>query len=249
MWSFAVKKLKVFWLTLLALILVTSNGAMSQSASAISESSPANGWMQIPRSSISSVASPIRANRDAFWDNIIGAQAPLTPETASRAAVTEGALFRPTPEIPKVGNRVVVTASFVDHSNVLSSSRRSVYTEITFSVDGVFENRSSLPVLRGQNITVSIAGGTVLTQTGDTLHYLTQPRGLFVKPNRKYLLVLSYEEREEFYTLAENWDISDGIVRVNTRRGKLRMREEKSSLNGLAISELDQTLNRLLSEQ
>lgn len=148
----------------------------------------ANAWMQTPSvgGNVSDVSAAIRSERDTFWDNLSGAREPLTARTASASAMGES-WYEPAPEIPKVENRVVLTGTFVAYRSFLTSSRRTIYTEIAFKVDEIFQNRSMSIITPGDNITVAIAGGSALSPSGETLHYLTQPRELFVQPSRKYL--------------------------------------------------------------
>lgn len=239
-----------------AILLVVTGQTVSQSPSGPKPSSPPqiaeNAWMQHPTSlsgsGSSEVAARFRAERDSFWDGVSGERAPLTPDSASHTATGES-WFEPSPEIPKVHGRVVLTGTFAAYRSILSASGRSVYTEITINVDEVFQNRSAFEVVHGDNVTVAIAGGTVLTPSGQTLHYLTQPRELFLQPGRKYLLVLSYKQSGQFLTLADQWDISDGTLRVSSMRNRTRVQRGRSSLNGIEVAHLEQALSRLLSEE
>ena len=210
----------------------------------------ANGWMRIPTPYLfhnANVTPSTRTNRDQFWDNFAD-PVPLTPESALRTAVSDGAWYSNAPEIPEVPNRAVLTGTFVSYRSILTASGRAIYTDITFRVHQVLQDRGG-HALPGSDITVSITGGTVTTQSGQIISYLTQPRSLFLQPTRSYLLVLSYEERGDFYTIADNWDISDGAARPNTIRHRMRSDQGHSSLSGLTNDELIRTLRERLSEK
>jgi hypothetical protein len=136
----------------------------------------------------------------------------------------------------------------LSHRSILTAAGRAIYTDITFRVHQVLQDRGG-HALPGSDITVSITGGTVTTQSGQIISYLTQPRSLFLQPTKTYLLVLSYEEPGDFYTMAGNWDISDGTARPNTIRLRMKSDEGHSSLSGLTNDELIRTLKERLSEK
>jgi hypothetical protein len=94
-----------------------------------------------------------------------------------------------------------------------------------------------------------LIGGSVILPSGRTLHYLTQPQEVFLRPGMRYLLVLSYHSVGDFYTLGDDWDLSGGIVRPNTIRGQLVAREGRSSLSGLTVQQLGPALAKELDAQ
>jgi hypothetical protein len=228
------------------------NASPGSSAKTPAPAAGANAWMAIPtafsdRNRDGPPESP-RPGRDQFWDNAIGARVPLTPHPAFGSATSEGAWTDKEPEIPKVPNRVVLTATFVRHRSILSESARSIYTEVAFLVDDVFEDQSGHTAAHGQYITVGLPGGSVLDGSGQKISYLIQPRKLFLQPEKKYLLVLSYKPEVDFYTVGDSWDISDGTVRLNSVRNTLLQREGRSSLVGLRVDQLPQALSELLAQ-
>ena len=152
------------------------------------------------------------------------------------------------PELPLVPNRIILTATFTSHRSILSDSQRSIYTEVSFLVDDVLDDQSGRTITHGHDITVGLAGGSILTLSGERISYLVQPRKLFLQPDKKYLLVLSYKPDEDFYTAGDFWDISDGTVRVGSIRNESLRREGRSSLVGLTVDQLPEALNQLLAQ-
>ncbi len=188
----------------------------------------ANAWMKTSTFYTAhddrTVSMTIRADRDNFWDNSIGAHpTPLTPETAARTAVSEGDYGPGRREIPIVPNRAIVIGTFTNARSILTESGRCIYTDITFLVDHVFETTNH-SLSTNAPITLSIQGGTVATAAGHVLSYLTPPRSMFIQPSRRYLLFLSYEPSGDFFLMAADWDVTDGIVHPNDT---FSMREAK----------------------
>jgi hypothetical protein len=243
-----VKQLNIVGLNLLLTFVSMATGQVApQSTPDLSSAKAANAWMRIPTPYLARVANitPLtRAKRDQFWDNVAG-PVPLTPESALSTAVSDGVWLANEPEILEVPNRAVLTGTFVSYRSILTASGRAIYTDITFRVHQVLQDHGG-HALPGSDITLSITGGT---QSGQIISYLTQPRSPFLQPTRSYLLVLSYEEPGDFYTLAGNWDISDGTARPNTIRLRMKSDEGHSSLSGLTNDELIRILKERLSEK
>lgn len=210
----------------------------------------ANAWMRIPTlyaDRSAGISASLRAERDQFWDGISDERAPLTPESAASTAVSDGSLSSTPPEIAQVPNRVILTATFMRFRSILTASERAVYTDVTFRVHEVFQVRAG-HAHPGDYIDVSLFGGTVITPAGQVLSYLVQPRQFFLQPGKRYLLVLTYHDLGDFYQAADDWDISDGVVRPNSSASLRRTREGRSSLSGLATDQLPRALYGLLSE-
>jgi len=209
----------------------------------------ANGWMKIATdlSQLETVSPAIRQQRDSHFDaSPLASRVPLTPGSAPLHHVFPGAHVAGQPEIAEVSDRAVVIATFTGHRSVLTASGREVYTEITFHVSSVFQDVSGRAV-RDSDITVALRGGTVKTADGKVISYLTDPRQYFIQPQRTYLLVLSHHADGDFYSLAGDWDISDGVVRVNSKVGQQRSKEGKSTLVGLTTEQLIHALEERLA--
>jgi hypothetical protein len=58
---------------------------------------------------------------------------------------------------------------------------------------------------------------------------------------------LSHHQQGNFYMLADDWDISDGTVRPNTRRNESRAKSSKSFLSGITTADAIRKINEHLS--
>ncbi len=125
------------------------------------------------------------------------------------------------PKIANVPDRSVVFGTFRSFRSVLTVSGRAVYTEATIEIESTFEDASGLARPEGK-ITVIFPGGTVETRAGEIISYLTQPRRYFIGPGSTYLFVLGYYPEGHFYGLANDWDLSEGKVRVNSGQDQMR---------------------------
>lgn len=149
------------------------------------------------------------------------------------------------PEIPQNPDRAILSGAFANFQCILSQSQRSIYTELSFSVDHVFADPTD-QLARGATITLIIAGGSVQTSSG-TLSYLIDPEQFFIQPQKRYLVVLSYHSDGDFYTLAKNWELSNGVVKPNSKIEQSRAAKGKSSLAGLSEAQLATSLQALIA--
>jgi hypothetical protein len=206
----------------------------------------ANAWMRVPFSLAASreeVPPYLRSQRDQYFDNgLVGESSPLTPETAGRKAISEGATFGPQPEIPAIDHRTIVIGTFISHQAVLTASGRAIYSGVIFRLSHVFENAGGRAA-PGANLTLIFPGGTVRTADGRDMSFLTHPRAYFVQPGKTYLLVLEYHADGDFYILGKSWDLSDGTVRANSGIDRKRETEGRSTLLGLSQDQLIRVLN------
>jgi hypothetical protein len=125
-----------------------------------------------------------------------------------------------------------------------------MYTEVTLRVGEVFEDRTgSGGLVPGRDITLLLRGGTVLLRSGQKLTADIPPDEPRLAPGHKYLLVMSYEPKGDFYRLADDWDISDGVVRPNTDRTLAFAKEGRSSLSGVRVQQLGAAFNKELYGQ
>jgi len=130
----------------------------------------------------------------------------------------------------------------------LSASEFSLYTEVTVHVDEVFDDQSGSRDHADKDITILVVGGTVTLASGRILSYDTEPIRFSLQPAHKYLLVLSYHREGDFYSVMDDWDVSDGTVRPNTVPGEYRAERGLSSLSGLTVQQLGPALGKLLNE-
>lgn len=156
----------------------------------------------------------VRQSRDDYFDQLIGLPSALTPESAKSRGFSEGAYTGLEPEIPNIPDGALMIAKFMSYQTVLSSSGRSVYIEALFSVLNVFEDAAGNSP--GATVTLIIPGGTVQTETGAVISYLTQPRQYSVVVGGTYLLDLALHASGKFYLLGKDWDLTSGTVRLNS---------------------------------
>ncbi len=60
-----------------------------------------------------------------------------------------------------------------------------------------------------RTITSIFAGGTILTESGEILSYMADPREYFVQPSKTYLLVLGYDPVINSYRFAKRLGLID----------------------------------------
>ena len=192
------------------------------------------------------ISPKIRAARDQYADQgAVGQVYPLTSphSDAPGPGIGDGI---PRSDIRPIRNRVVLTARFTKHRSVLSASEFSIYSEVTLSVDEVFEDQSGSGAVAHKQITVLGSGGTVTLRSGRVLSYDTEPVQYCLQPGRNYLLVLSYHSAGDFYLVKDDWDITDGTLRPNTRPAEYRAQHGLSALSGFTVEQLGPALDKLL---
>lgn len=79
-----------------------------------------------------------------------------------------------------------------------------------------------------------------------TISYLIDPEQFFIQPQKRYLLVLSYHQDGDFYTLAQSWELSNGVVKPNSKLEQNRAAKGKASLAGVPEGQLAASLQTLL---
>ncbi len=128
--------------------------------------------------------------------------------------------------------------TFDSYQPVLSKSGRAIYTEATAFVSNVFQDAAG-DVRPGAHLVVIINGGTVQTEEGVVLSFLTQPRAVSVHVGRTYLLAVSFEPEGDFYRLGKTWDLTDGVVKANFSTSP----HIPSTLAGMTVQRLVVALN------
>ena len=210
-----------------------------------------NAWMLTPTPYLEwnkDVPHSVRADRDRSQDQgAVGQRYPLTSPLSDAPGPGIGCGI-PRSDIEPFENRVILTGTFTKHQSVLSVSEFSLYSEVTIHVDRVFEDQSGSGAFPNKDITILISGGTVTLASGRVLTHDTQPIRFSLQPDHKYLLVLEYYRAGEFYGVMNDWDISDGVVRPNTRPGEYRAQHGLSALSGLTVEQLGPALARLLGD-
>ena len=72
------------------------------------------------------------------------------------------------------------------------------------------------------------------------------PYTTLFRSRRSYLLALQYQSEGDWYELKEDWDITDGVVRVNTGWGQYLAKQGRSRLNRLPVEQLGAVLSEEL---
>ena len=211
-----------------------------------------NAWMKTPTpmSSQDPVPVPVRALRDQLWDES-GFPGSLIKDPMIRYAyVRQGCSFamQDEPELPPVGNRAILTGTFVGFRSVITKSERMIYTDITFRVHDVLEDKTGRKTAPGPEITISVEGGTITTNSGQEISYVTNPSYDSLQPGHTYLVVLIYHADGDFYYDQQSWDISDGIVRPNSIRSQYFASHGLSTISGLTTAEMLRTVKKQLTQ-
>jgi hypothetical protein len=188
---------------------------LAQAPPVFTHATSANSWMTATVSPWlrPQVVSPIlRRARDAYFDELIGKESPLTPESARGSYISAGAFVGIPPDVPDVENRQVLIGTFVSYQPILSQSKRSIYTEVAFQAEQILQQATTAS-LSNKSLTVIVPGGTVVGRDGSLLSFMTNPRHEFIAPTKRYLLVLSYHLDGDFNMLMRAWDVSSGTAR------------------------------------
>ena len=185
----------------------------------------ANAWIKVPSAdNLPDTVSPeIRKLRDENFDKGLASPVPITPENAGSYHIAEGSYLNLTgkplggiKEFPAIPNRCVVIATFNGYKSFLSASSHSVYTEISLSVNYVFES-SGISLAPGSSITTAILGGTVRLSHGEVISLLTEPKKFSLEPAKEYLLVLEYRPKTQLFDVENQWAIVNRVVQANSR--------------------------------
>jgi hypothetical protein len=210
----------------------------------------ANKWMKAPidvRTQIDPVSSQDRPSRDAYWDNLIGASAPLSDPSTHAHPIAIGDADPWAPELGDLGAGVLAIGKFETSRTILSASRRSVYTEIQFRIQRVFGHPDA-PVREGQLVDLDRPGGTIIAPWGETLSYEIHPEQMGLQPQHAYLIRLGYHTAGNFYSggykTGELWDLTDGTVKPGNHLQKHRAEHGMSEINGLSVDALIQLLDK-----
>jgi hypothetical protein len=116
--------------------------------------------------------------------------------------------------LPDGPNQVVLMGEFRDFDVVLTSSRRSIYTEMHIFVERVL--RDTTPVRAGQTITVFSRGGLIIANDGQVLRDNIIPLSFVIQPRHRYVMFLRYYSEGDFYSLQKTIELRDGKALPNS---------------------------------
>jgi hypothetical protein len=242
------KTLRFAAMTAMIVALTFGVAAPAQTAAETTSKPAANAWMLAPTPYLEwnkGISPALRAERDNYWDEVTQRELPLTVQPGGTFMGED--FSGSEPEIPDLPSRAILTATFTDSRSILSASERSIYTEVTMRVEEVFEDRTgSDHLVPHGDITIMFNGGTVSLRSGRILSDNAQPLDVFLRPGRRYLLLLSYNSQGNWYEYGDSWDISNGVVRANTHRTQYLAKAGRSSLSGLTVEQLGPALDKLL---
>ena len=214
----------------------------------------ANKWMKVPfdlRNQTDALPSGDRQARDAYWDNIIGASGPLSDPNAQGRPMPIGDAIASGPEFGDLGSGVLIIGKFESYRAVLSSSRRSVYSEVQMRVQHVFGHPDA-PIGEGELIDLDRPGGTIVAPWGTTVCYDVRPEEAGLQPQHIYLIRLGYNRAGNFYLggykTGELWDLTDGTVKPGNALQKHRAEHGMSEINGMNVDTLTHLLDKRYEE-
>lgn len=247
------KELRTLAIAVMTVVCALATTASSQAAPD-NQSKPApNAWMLTPTPYLAwnkGVSPSLRAERDEAFDSLTSRDVPITSPSSVSPAIGGADFTTQGPEIPDLPNRAIATATFTKHRSVLSASEFSMYTEVTLRVDEVFEDRTgSGGLVKGREITLLLPGGTVMLRSGQELTADIPPDEPQLVPGHRYLLVMSYEPKGDFYDGTADWDISDGVVRPITDFTRALAKEGRSALSGVSAQQIGAVLDKELYGQ
>lgn len=214
----------------------------------------ANRWMKTPvdlQKQTDTIPPAERNARDRYWDKLIGASAPLSDPNAQGRPTAIGDALVTEPEFGDLGEGVLLIGKFESYRTFLSSSKRSVYTEIQLRVEHVF-GHPQVPVRNGDLIDVDKPGGTIITPWGANLSYGLHPEQMGLQPQHVYLIRLGYDPNGNFYRggnkTGELWDLTDGTVKPGNSLQKARAASGMSEITGLSVDALIKVLDKKYEE-
>jgi hypothetical protein len=214
----------------------------------------ANAWMKSPfdLSAADDLSPSQRRQRDAYWDARCGGFGVLTPGKVVHTST--GDHVGPAdsdPEVPgpERSRATMMIATFSRYRTVLTASGRAIYTDVILTVGHVFQDLSPGHALTGLEVTVSLPGGTVRNAGGGVISFMTDPQEYFMQQSGTYLFSLDYMLDGDFYIGGPVWDLSDGVVKVNSDYAKIMSTRGKPSIVGLSKDELIRTLDERFADK
>ncbi len=215
---------------------------------------PANSWMRTPVTpgNERDPQPAARMARDNYWDNLIGASAPLFEPSAQARQMPIADMKSLPPEVPELGlTRVLMIGKFERYRSFISASARSVYTEIDIRVDRAFAGTGGPYVNENSVVQIERPGGTVNTPWGKVLSYVIRPSEYDFQPGHTYLVLASYHREGDFYTVNDKrgrWDLTTGTAIPDTSIEVIRTRKGLSQLSGLTKAQIEDKLEQLVSK-
>jgi hypothetical protein len=227
------------WLPLVVLGLVISSIALAQQS-----------WRHITQdltlANSDFADQPSRAARDAFFDKLIGANEPLDRSGNVPQMRSVWERVGPTPEVITSDDAVAVV-DFSGFSCIVSGSKRSIYTEVSMTVDDVLKDTTG--TLRRQgSISVLLPGGKVKFASGKTVAWDINDNDYEMQPNGHYLIFLTYIKAGDFFIEDKTWRLNNGKAVANTVEDEIRSHQLTSKYSGLSEDAFLSSVREQLSE-
>ncbi len=185
----------------------------------------------------------LRQARDQSSDKYYGAAGSLFQAGVQAPIFSDGSTVGPQPEFPVLPGEVWVIGKFESYHTFVSSSERSVYTEINFRVQHVFGKHSER-LAPGSMIDIAVRGGTVLTKEVGVLLYAVLPEKYDLQPGGTYLVQLIYTEGVDYFIQTKFWDLSSGRVEPGDAIERARAEGKHSQINGMELPALIEFLKK-----
>ncbi len=166
------------------------------------------------------------------------------PQTTTMA-ISPGGDVATAPEFPVLRNGVWVIGRFEGYHTFLSTSERSIYTEINFRVLHVFGRPGVASLQPGSLIDIGRPGGTIVAPWSQSFSRHLYPRDYDFQPHHSYLALLLYQQAGAFYMDGpRRWDLTGGTALADTALDHHRAEHGNSEIIGLTTEELIRFLDR-----
>jgi hypothetical protein len=193
----------------------------------------------LPPPSIDREQNELLDQRGSYFDSMLGRSGvPLDQPQPPRNGGSSGS-YGVEDEIPffpkqNAGRETIVVAKFDSYQPYLTPSHLSIYTDIKLSVEQVLAPGSS-GVAPGNTIEVLLDGGTVKLPDGKTItsRIYNDSGNYSLEPGHRYLLILSYEDKGNFFTNYKDWELANGVAVPNRQDEAVRFQEGRSKYSGL----------------
>ena len=200
--------------TLLILVFLFLEAFIVQSAQTGSSVSP-NLWNRTPKREPSVLSQGIEQRRKLLlWGKTFdqgGASAPLD-EAASSLPHIAVDRYIPVDPLPAKSSDLIAVATFANYQPHLSPSKRSIYTDLQFTLDDVVMTRHSA-VTDGGSIDMLLPGGSIILDSGQVRQYALNAGDEFeLTEGHKYLLFCTYDPALDTYSILKHYDITTGTV-------------------------------------
>ncbi len=182
--------------------------------------------------SLTEVERRTRLAREAYSDRHFPQPSmPSDGETMGTGGAMVGDSMRPTPELPVHDTDITVVATLGRFQPVLTTSQRSMFTELYFSIEEVLKNRPDMPLAPGQLVTSIMPGGSIRRSDGKVVR-ATATLDLTLSLGGRYVLFMNYDAKTDSYFVLKAWGLKDQSVVPANREDIARARMGTSRFAG-----------------